>query len=241
MCCFFSCRKDATLREVLTTLRLTAPHSAEIKHPLARFTFRALYADAANRGRIAHRDLGTVYSRDILGEPGTLTSIAPRLLEDTDSDARTDQSTHEHGERTLEELRFVPGDYLCISVILPKSVAQSEGLGARNNIGNGWKSARPTSPGAFTGPGRGGGHWRGGADSGRGRGRVVSERERTARRDVDRDVDDRDRRAPPPRRGRESPPLRGGFGRDAGRDRDRRSKSRSRSFSPPRRRNSRYD
>ncbi|KAI0787138.1 Sin3 associated polypeptide p18-domain-containing protein [Irpex lacteus] len=66
--------RDATLREVLTTLRSTAPPSTEYRHPLARYSFRAVYADSANRGRAAQKDLGTVYSRDILGEPGTLTS-----------------------------------------------------------------------------------------------------------------------------------------------------------------------
>ncbi|KAJ3519914.1 hypothetical protein NMY22_g12983 [Coprinellus aureogranulatus] len=43
--------RDATLREVLTTLRHTSPHIAEFKHPLARFSFRAIYADSFNKGR----------------------------------------------------------------------------------------------------------------------------------------------------------------------------------------------
>ncbi|KAJ6626880.1 Sin3 associated polypeptide p18-domain-containing protein [Mycena sp. CBHHK59/15] len=37
--------KDASLREVLTTLRNTAPHVAEYRHPLARFSFRTVFAD----------------------------------------------------------------------------------------------------------------------------------------------------------------------------------------------------
>ncbi|OSX59542.1 hypothetical protein POSPLADRAFT_1094093, partial [Postia placenta MAD-698-R-SB12] len=100
--------KDATLRELLTTLRATAPALPEIRHPLARYSFRTLYADGATRGHLASKDLGIVYSRDILGEPGSLTSTAPRLLTDEDVLPGPD-------ERTLDELRFVPGDYLCVA------------------------------------------------------------------------------------------------------------------------------
>ncbi|KIJ69837.1 hypothetical protein HYDPIDRAFT_72211, partial [Hydnomerulius pinastri MD-312] len=106
--------KDATLREVLTTLRNAAPQIPEFKHPLARYSFRAIYADAANRGRFAQKELGMVYSRDILGEPGSLESPAARLLEDTDGENR-EPTEREKEERTLDELRFVPGDYLCVS------------------------------------------------------------------------------------------------------------------------------
>lgn len=243
--------KDATLREVLTTLRTIAPHTTEYRHPLARYTFRAVYADAASRGRFAQKELGTVYSRDILGEPGTLTSPAPRLLRDDDEttdtsgDANmdpTDEKARE--ERTLDELRFVPGDYMCVMVVLPKNASVPAALSGELSIkgsgvggppaANGWKSStsigggRPGDSGwggslgsaPVLGSGRGGGHWRGGSDAprgGRGGGRAI----------------DRDRRVPPPRR--ESPPRRGGWG-----DR-RRSLSRSRSRSPPRRKNSRYD
>ncbi|KIK39461.1 hypothetical protein CY34DRAFT_56977, partial [Suillus luteus UH-Slu-Lm8-n1] len=106
--------KDATLREVLTTLRNAAPQIPEFRHPLARYSFRAIYADAANRGRFAQKELGIVYSRDILGEPGTVDSPAARLLNDTDGESR-EQTEREKEERTLDELRFVPGDYLCVS------------------------------------------------------------------------------------------------------------------------------
>ncbi|KAH8118818.1 histone deacetylase complex protein [Phellopilus nigrolimitatus] len=256
--------KDATLKEVLTTLRLAAPHSAEIRHPLAKVSFRALYADAAARGRIAQRELGTVYSRDVLGEPGTLAAPAPRLLSDTEHEyENADAGDGRPPERTLDELRFVPGDYVCVSVVLPRHAAGPgpappdvaiRGAAAAPGA-NGWKSARALSPpGPPGGHGRGGGHWRGGSDpAGRGRG---GRAERPGRRDVDRELGerdrdrDRDRRVPPPpRRGRESPPHRGGGygGRDRDRDRDRdggrerRERSRSRSWSPPRRRGSRYD
>ncbi len=235
-------RRDATLREVLTTLRSTAPPSTEYRHPLARYSFRAVYADSANRGRAAQKDLGTVYSRDILGEPGTLTSPAPRLLTDVEA-----APTSADDDRTLEELRFVPGDYLCVMVQLPKNVTLApsgstgeltiKGSGAAAAaasvpaVGNGWKKeasrgdggwGSTLGSGAASGPGRGGGHWRGASDApssaARGRGGRANPR------------------VPPPRR--ESPPHRSGWGDRGGR---RRSQSLSRSRSPPRRRGSRYD
>ncbi|RDB20181.1 Histone deacetylase complex subunit SAP18 [Hypsizygus marmoreus] len=260
--------KDATLREVLTTLRNTAPLISEYRHPLARFSFRTVYADSANKGRFSQKDLGMVYSRDILGEPGTLNSTAPRLREDNDGEAR-EPSEREREERTLDELRFVPGDYLLIAVLLPKSVTVPTEIAIKGSAGagapatsNGWRSAAGAPPGRggdsgwggsvapSTGPGagRGGGHWRGDSNApppgGRGRGgRGGGDFGR------DRDVDRSDRRVPPPRRS-ESPPTRGrggwgarGRGGRGGRRSRSRSRSRSRtpsrSRSPPRRR--RYD
>ena len=243
-------RKDATLREVLTTIRNAAPTQPEFRHPLARYAFRAVYADATNRGRYAHKDLGVVYSRDILGEPGTLHSPAPRLLEDPDGEPR-ELSEREKEERTLEELRFVPGDFLCVAIYLPKSVTASGPTGeitvkaaaAAPPASNGWRSATgprvgdtwPSASAPSTGTGRGGGHWRGDSNApatpggvGRGRGGRGADREPAGReRDLERRV--------PPRRP-DSPPRRGWP------DRDRRDRpSRSRSRSPPRRRNARYD
>ncbi|KAF4575383.1 hypothetical protein EYR36_006742 [Pleurotus pulmonarius] len=110
--------KDATLREIVTTIRNTAPTVPEYRHPLARFSFRTVYADPGNKGRFSSKELGSISSREILGDSGTLTTVAPRLLEDED----TEPSTREREERTLDELRFVPGDYLIVAVHLPKSV-----------------------------------------------------------------------------------------------------------------------
>ena len=112
-------RKDATLRVVLNTLRTITPNTPEYRHPLARYSFRAIYADSANRGRFAQEDLGMVNSRDILGEPGTSATTAPRLLEDADGEHREPRE-REKEERTLDELGFMPGDYLCLAVLLPK-------------------------------------------------------------------------------------------------------------------------
>lgn len=211
-----------------------------------------------------------VYSRDILGEPGSLNSAAARLLEDHDGEKR-EGNDRDKEERTLEELRFIPGDYLSIAVLLPKSVTLHEptansanktsagpnGQGWRagksgfNASDGGWNGTLGASAPASGGPpvGRGsGGHWRGGSDAppagpaGRGRGGRFGID--GARRDVERDYEDRDRdrerdrdrdrRIPPPRRGRETPPRRGGTVR--GRDRRSPSSSRSRSRSPPARR-----
>ncbi|KAF8222580.1 hypothetical protein L208DRAFT_1370946 [Tricholoma matsutake] len=255
--------KDATLREVLTALRNTAPAVPEYRHPLARFSFRTVYADPGNKGRFSQKDLGMVYSRDILGEPGSVNVTAPRLREDIDGENR-EPSEREKEERTLEELRFVPGDYLLIAVLLPKNVTVPTEISIKGSAGpgatmsNGWRGTGGTSgrgdggwggslaPGSGPGAGRGGGHWRGDsnpASGHRGRGGRAGadlgfrEGGRDRDRDRDRDGDRVDRRVPPPRR--ESPPARGrgGWGdRRGGRDRVSFSRSRSRSRTPPRRR-----
>lgn len=244
-------RKDATLREVLTTLRNAAPQIAELRHPLARYSFRAIYADAANRGRFAQKELGMVYSRDILGEPGTLETVAPRLLDAADE--ACEPTEREKAERTLEELRFVAGDYLCVSILMPKGAAPGAGPGSgpgqhgaahgegagvggpKPQLGtNGWRGG--AGPGRVAdagwgvrgGVGRGGSHWRGESSGagpgGRGRGGRgdFGGREREGERG----------RAGPLRR--DTPPHRGGR-------RGRRTPSGSRSRSPPRRRGSRYE
>lgn len=237
-------RKDSTFKELISALRYSAPHNAEIRHPLAKFSFRAVYPDAAARGRIASRELGTVYSRDILGEPGTLTAAAPRLLTDDEPPA-----TQAAAEKTLDNVRFIAGDYLCVCVNLPKHVTAIAPAGKPFEVSirgaatgaNGWKTARPLSPPPSSGLGRGrggGGHWRGSSDAPPARGR--GGRPERTREDF---ATDRDRRVPPPRR-RDSPPPRsadGYSGRDRDRDfgRDKRSRSRSPSYSPYRRR--RYD
>ncbi|KAJ4487539.1 Sin3 associated polypeptide p18-domain-containing protein [Lentinula aciculospora] len=225
--------KDATLSEVLTTLRETAPHVPEYRHPLARFAFRTVYADSGNKGRFSQKELGLVYSRDILGEPGTLTSIAPRLLEEADNENR-EQTTREKEERTLDELRFVPGDFLLLAVLLPKNVTMGSDLSIKGSAaqnGPGWKAGggdggwgKPPAPSVGgLGLGRGGGHWRGDSN-GRGKGG------RSGGRGDDKD--DKDDRIPPPRSPRRT---RGrGWGDRGGRGGRRSPRSRSRS--PPRRR-----
>ncbi|KAN0126381.1 Sin3 associated polypeptide p18 (SAP18) domain containing protein [Russula decolorans] len=256
--------KDATLFELLTTVRNAAPNTIEYRHPLSRYSFRTIYADAGNRGQFAQKDLGTVYSRDTLGDLGTV----ERLLED-DSGVQ-DSSDRQKDARTLDELRFVPGDYLCVAVMLPKnlqanfsadsSALKSPGGAFSSAPANGWKSGgtgrggpnAPSGPGGpAPGAGRGGGHWRGssdappqparsrgerGGDFGAGRGDRDRDRERERDRDGGRFRDERDRRPPHPRR--ESPPPRAPWGdRDRGpRDRRSLSRSRSRSRSPPPRR-----
>ncbi|KAJ7456483.1 hypothetical protein FB451DRAFT_605466 [Mycena latifolia] len=146
--------KDATLREILSILRNTAPHVAEYRHPLERFSFRTVYLEQGSHGRFASKDLGMVYSRDILGEPGSLTSTAPRLLEDAYKTPH-EPVDRERDERTFEDLRFVPGDFLFIAVLLLKSVT----LATEISI----KGAAPAANGWRTGPGlepaKGDGDW----------------------------------------------------------------------------------
>ena len=212
---------------------------------------RTAYADGGNKGRYAQKDLGLVYSRDILGEPGSLNTTAPRLLQDTEPPVQM-LGERDREERTLEELKFQAGDFLLVAVLLPKNVTgpselaiKGSGSAAAPSAPGGWKTGGPTgakgdagwgSRGAGAGAsgppvGRGGGHWRGEsnapAGSGRGRGGRGG--------DFGRDRDG-DSRVPPPRRN-DSPPPRGGWGSRGGRGGDRRSRSRSKS--PPRRR--RYD
>ncbi|KAH6891564.1 Sin3 associated polypeptide p18-domain-containing protein, partial [Coprinopsis sp. MPI-PUGE-AT-0042] len=122
--------KDATLRELLTTLRDTSsPTSlvfAELKHPLVRFSFKALYADSSRATfKYMTKELGMLYSRDIPGEPGSYSlstgaTTAPRLLQDEEQHVFQPKRSRED-DKTLEDLRFVPGDYILISIILPKS------------------------------------------------------------------------------------------------------------------------
>jgi len=242
--------KDATLKEILTTLRVCSPRIAELRHPQGRYAFQAVLFQAEKRGQYNKKDLGMVYSRDIIGEPGTLEHPSMRLLDDEEK-----KNEGLDTEKTLEDLLFVPGDYLCVSVILPKNAKLEVGIkGAAAAAAAAAPSANGTrdlSGGFSAGPprgvqglgrgGGGGGHWRGASDAPSGRRPARGGRgDVPPRRGIDRDDD---RRSPPPRRygGRDSPPPRrttpprrggGGYGRD------RRSRSGSRS---PRRRNSRYD
>ena len=214
-----------------------------------------------------------MYSRDTLGDLGTVELLPlADAVADADDDSKSDgadavQSStlaRQKDARTLDELRFVPGDYLCIAVMLPKNVqasfpgevsATSPSLQKGPAPTNGWKIAGAggvgrgalgsSGPGSAPGAGRGGGHWRGGSDAppqpARGRGErgagggARGEREGGRFRDERDRERERDRRPPIPRR--ESPPPRAPRGdRERGAQRDRRSLSLSRSRSPPRRR-----
>jgi len=239
--------RDATLPELITTLRITSP-TAEYRHPLARFSFRALFADSINKGHFAQRDMGQVTAREMLDESMLL----------------TDSSENRLHNRTLEELRFIPGDYLCIAVHLPKNVnlgagpptglsikgsanafsgADTSGKWGRGTVPTWGGSVGQGPPGG--GLGRGGAHWRArpgvAAPPGRGGGLAGRDEDRGYRRDRDRD-------APAARGRRDSPPIRvrppiPERDRDIDRSRPpRRSRSLSRSRSrSPRRRGGRYD
>lgn len=216
----------------------------EYRHPLARFSFRAVYADPTLKGRYTPKDLGMVYSRDILGEPGALNVTAPRLLEDDEHEHR-EPTEREKEERTLADLKFIPGDYLLVAVLLPKNVTLPSEITIKGS-GSGWKStpairadAAWNAPGPSVAPRGSEGHWRGGSAKHPPPG---SRRGGRNNSDPPREKDlDRDARVPPPRRRDPSPPPpRGGRGRGGGRS-DRRSHSPSRSRSPPPPPRRRYD
>jgi len=142
---------------VLTTLRNTALLVPEYRNPLARFSFRTVYADSANKGRFSQKHLGMVYSCDILGEPGALHVTARRLHEDADEVREPTNRECERKDRTLDELRFVPGDYLLVAVLLPKSVTVPTEISIKGSAEagaapiNGWRSGPGGPPGCSDG------------------------------------------------------------------------------------------
>lgn len=263
-------RRDATLRELVHALRLTVPHTAEFRHPLARYTFRALFLDAVNsRGgavRYATKELGSVSARE-MGEA----ALAPDEKLDADAPPFAYDREKERGaDRTLEELKFYPGDLLAVALFLPKPREPPAPSSLAPPNGAKWNAAPPIPP---PGPAsRGGGHWRGAAP-GRGgppaRGGDADRREPPPRRGspprrpispppVRRGISPPPRRSPPPPRRGSPPPRRGGppggrgrggggfdrDRRDGGRppiDRDRDLDRRSRSRSRSPPRRRRYD
>ncbi|KAF8324570.1 Sin3 associated polypeptide p18-domain-containing protein [Cantharellus anzutake] len=145
---------DATLRELVTALRALPPNplTSSLRHGAARFSFRAVFPDPTDRGRISYKDLGTIHARD-------LTQI--NLLE---GDFETEQGTDElerrgrieekdkkiAEERTIEELRVQPGDWLDVAVMVPTSTGIPSASGS---FGAGGPSIRGAA--ATRGAGRG--------------------------------------------------------------------------------------
>ncbi|KAH6879948.1 hypothetical protein BKA70DRAFT_1127023 [Coprinopsis sp. MPI-PUGE-AT-0042] len=244
-----------------------SPLLLRLKHPLARFSFKALYADSSPNSsgqkssrstfKYTTKELGMVYSRDILGEPGSFSlstgaTTAPRLLQAEEQQASSTQTldaddtangngaekTGRDHDKTLEDLRLVPGDYMLISVILPKSalatpataaggasatelnIKGANATQAGGGVGSvGWKNAMRDVDGKDKDTGRGANssNWRGGSDpltfvSGRG-GRGRGARGGRGGRDVSPPIRRGARGDTPPRRGGgrgDSPPRRGG-------------------------------
>jgi histone deacetylase complex subunit SAP18 len=134
---------DATLREVLLTLRsISSPKHTDLQHPLAKYTFRAVYPDAraGGGGRFQTKDLGTIFARDlsnasVLSEPFDPVSQSQPQPQpqpgdgdagdamDTDKD-KEERARREREDRTLEQMRL---DYLDVAVILPKGAATTPG------------------------------------------------------------------------------------------------------------------
>jgi len=245
--------KDATLRELVTYVRSLPPTSLSLtlRHPAARYSFKLVFPDATSRGRMTTKELGSVTAKDVAKVSDLRVADAPDSTMELDTptspaDTKGDQ------ERTLDELRVVPGDWLLVAVHVP---AKAMGLsiagaaGPSTPAGFGIRGAAPiAAPGAGRGlrgstdagwgRGRGdpalGGHWRGrGAAPATGRGGPG----RDADRERERRDADRAKRPSPSGRDRDRRPSPTGRDRDADRHRSRsRSPAKSRSRSPPRRR-----
>jgi len=243
--------KDASLKELLTTLREVAPSTNEFRHPLARYAFKTLYADSTQRGAFTTKDLGIVYSRDILGEPGAL--VTNSSDDGAPLDSTSEEQEKERLDKSLEDLRFVPGDYLLVNIMMPKVPATTSAIKNTLNGGSGpgkWGASAPgrdagwnapATPAPSGGASRGGGHWRARPGVAPPAGRATTDR---ARADRDRD----ETRGFPGFPGRRASSPRGGgrFGAGRGRERfrdsdrvnrdrvyrNRRSPSRSRSRAP---------
>ncbi len=147
---------------MLTTLREVAPATSEYRHPLAKFSFKTVYADPAQRGAFTSKDLGTVQSRDILGEPG---SAVGNSAEDGSLLGPTPEEEEKfRQEKTLEDLRFMPGDYLLVSITPPKTHTgpgtATPGFSIKGSsaavANGGGGGAGPNAPGKWGGAGRGG-------------------------------------------------------------------------------------
>ena len=182
---------DATLREILLTLRsISSPTHTDLQHPLAKYIFRAVYPDTSvgGGGRFQTKELGTLFARDMSNVAVLSESFDPDSrpsdgdVMDTDKD-KEERTRREREDRTLEQMRFLPGDYLDIAVILPKG-ASAPGAHERHGVGPGLQikgavvaaAAANSLNGGLRGPpvpdrwgpaaGRGGpaagGHWRGG-------------------------------------------------------------------------------
>ena len=146
--------KDCTLRELVTLLRSVNP--GVLGKGNARFSVRHVYAassssvsadspapstsDRRRAGGVEweHRDLGLVFARDLTGGKNALSSgagagpgAASRDRDgDRDRERRSDPST-----RTLEQHRFIPGDYLEIVYSTPQSASSSSGPGGAGAAG----------------------------------------------------------------------------------------------------------
>jgi histone deacetylase complex subunit SAP18 len=178
--CFISdkmdCRMDATLQELLITLRAlsspspllnaspeaTVPPTVattfpELHHASAKYVFRAVYPDPSAGGRFQSKELGVVYAKDLsdpsifnhpfqknseldsanqsaesdmqVQDSGTTKTNGDAMDVTENVDAKEDTSQEktktERELKTLQDMRFHRGDYLSISVVLPKSSASN--------------------------------------------------------------------------------------------------------------------
>ncbi|EJU06657.1 hypothetical protein DACRYDRAFT_98009 [Dacryopinax primogenitus] len=211
--------RDTTLKELALLLRGAVAEGAG-KSALARWSFRVVFPD--QRGRVGSRELGFVHARE-LGSWKTEEGEKEKEGEEPSSAAREKRLNLTPDDRTLEELRVVPGDILSVAVLTPHTGRQaSGGVGRGAGRGTGMvQGVRGAEPWAGLGGGRGADQasWRGGrggpgAAVGRGVGRGVGkEDERRMGRRGDREFErERERE--------ERPRDRADYGREPERDTD---------------------
>lgn len=147
---------------VLSLLYLHLPTNFRVLN--AKYNIRLVYFDgAAAASRDArrvwrHKDVGTVTARDLLRTSGE----DPRRVALVMCVQRIADNQYAHSSKTLKDIRWQPGDYICISVYTPTLAGPlgpapiAAGPGARpldgpRNRDFGW-SGPPRGSGAFDAP-----------------------------------------------------------------------------------------
>jgi len=184
--------KDATLRELVTSLRALPPNplTSSLRHPHARFTFRVIFPDL--KGRISSKEVGSVSARDLAQiisiedalEPQSATAVDDDvMMQGPMNDRALERERKLQEERTLEELQIKPGDWLDVAVMLPAGKSDAGGRpgtnGAHGNISGaglpglaGWGGLSGSNiVGVGSTPAPRAAHWRGGAPAAGGIGR----------------------------------------------------------------------
>ncbi|KAM0751580.1 SAP18-domain-containing protein [Meredithblackwellia eburnea MCA 4105] len=93
---------DSSIRELLILLRDASPPLRV--NPLARFSVRVVYFDTT-RDQYRSRDLGLVTARDLTSTSNSASVAAQR--------------SSQAAERTLDDFKFVIGDYIDVAVLAP--------------------------------------------------------------------------------------------------------------------------
>lgn len=97
-----SCRKDSTLRELILLIRDASPNLR--LHPHGRYSLKLVYYDTP-RAAYVSRELATLSVRDVVQRTSTNRAV----------------------EKTLDEVRFVVGDFLDVAYFIPVPAAAAAG------------------------------------------------------------------------------------------------------------------